>query len=96
MADWLATSTRVPRKVALHGVSNGTADPLSPVSACAEAGDLRARGGQLDELVGEPGEGDVHVTGPADPEAVGQVTGSRGPQRLQRARARRWPSTGSR
>ena len=31
-ADWFATSTRVPRKVALHGVSNGTDEPLSPVS----------------------------------------------------------------
>lgn len=31
-ADWLATSTRVPRNVALHGVSNGIDDPFSPTS----------------------------------------------------------------
>ena len=35
IADWLATSTRVPRNVALHGVSNGTAEPLSPANGAS-------------------------------------------------------------
>ena len=55
MADWLETSTLVPRKVALHGVSNGTDESLSP-----DSGTYGNRvtsvldGGQLDQLVGRP------------------------------------------
>ncbi|ABL83498.1 PE-PGRS family protein [Nocardioides sp. JS614] len=53
----------------------------------AEPPHLLAGGGELDELVGQAGEGDVHVPRTPDAEPVGQVAGLRGPQRLDRAGA---------
>ena len=86
MADWFATSTRVPRKVALHGVSKGTAEPLSPVIGLPEAGDLLGRSRSARRPGWTVREGDVDVARLRDAEAVRQVAGSRGPQRLQAAR----------
>ena len=87
IADWLATRIFVPRNVALHGVSNGIGDPLSPVSGTSGKRATSAPVGvDLDDLVGQAGQRDVDVPGPAaDPEAVGQVGGLGGPQRLDGA-----------
>ncbi len=77
---------------AATGCRRGSADPFSPVPGSPGSAAISCPSRvELDELVGEARVRDVHVAGPADPEAVGQVAGARGPQRPQPARARRAP-----